>query len=671
MELASTRKALLAHMNLSFFKRSGTVTVFLLSGLQGTPALSAAPAAVSCEAIPGLMSRFHEMHVAWREPSPELDKRFADLLLRRMDPGKVLLTQPEAEAFRAKALKLLADVRSGKCGTMGDLKSDQIRWHKDMETYVRGLASKPDLQIDKSIAVQVDPDEKDRPKTPAERDELRRRLVHFQLANYVSAGDALDEAKKKLVHRYELNVKRIGELDESDLKTSLLDAYAAAMDPHSSYLSGEELENFRISMDLSLEGIGAVLRSDAGYTIVEKVVPGGPADRQGELMAEDRIIAVSQESGESINVIDMALNDVVQLIRGKKGTKVHLTVLRQGTESRNFKIVLTRDAIDLKEQAAKLRWEKVERNGRVLNLAYLELPSFYGGRDRNSRQATDDVASLLKEVVAKKADGLVLDMAENSGGLLSAAVEISGYFLRSGAVVGVDGPPGPMKVLADTDDRVQYNGPLVVLTSRASASAAEIVAGAMKDYKRAIVVGDDHTFGKGTVQNMVDLPDGWGALKVTMAVFFRPGGQSTQAKGVESDIVVPSVFNRDDIGEKEQPYALEPRQVNAFLSPTANVNEPTKHWAPIAPDRVKALAAISAARVAKNKAFDEIRADLEKARRNAGTVRIAELLSDKADADKDKDKKKKDDDKITERGQEALEILADLVAGVGATTAAR
>jgi carboxyl-terminal processing protease len=660
----------LAVMKSALNRRRCATMLFLLLALAGMPAF-AETQGLSCEAVPGLLGRFFEMHVAWHQPSPELDKRFTDLLLRRVDPGKVLLTKSEAEAFRAKALGVLNDLRAGKCDSLASLKDEQLRWHKDMEAYVRKTVAPKDLQIDKNITVNVDPDKQERPATPADRDELRRRLVQFQLANYMASGSTLDDAKQKLVHRYELNVKRVSELKDDDVKTTVLDTFANAMDPHSGYLSASDLENFRISMDLSLEGIGAVLRSENGYTIVEKVVPGGPADHEGELKAEDRIIAVGQETGDMTNVIDMDLNDVVQLIRGKKGTKVRLTVLRQGAETRNFNIALTRDEIDLKEQAAKLTWQKVERNGKTLNLAILDLPSFYGGREKNARQATDDVAALLKEVAEKKADGLVLDMSANSGGLLSAAVDIAGYFIHSGAVVGIDAAQGPMKVLADTDDHTQYHGPMVVLISRASASAAEIVAGALKDYHRAVIVGDDHTFGKGTVQNMVDLPPGWGALKVTMAVFFRPGGYSTQSRGVESDISVPSVFNRDAIGENQQPYALEPRQVAPFLSPSANVPDNNEHWQPISADRVKVLAARSSARQAKSKEFADVRTDLEKAKRNDGVVKISELLADTKKAE-EKDKARKDpEEEMKPERDEAVEILADLVSGVGDTTAAR
>lgn len=654
-------------MRLHSRRRHAALPVLLLLGLAATPAR--AESSLACGLLPGLMGRYHDMHVAWREPDPKLDARFADLFIRRLDPAKVLLLESEAEALKKRLQQLLADVRKGSCDGLEALKQDQLRWHRDMEAFVRKMAGREDLVIDRTVELRVDPDERPRPRTPAERDELRRKMVHFQLANYVIAGEKLPEAKKKLIHRYELITRRVREQTDTDLKSLLLDTYASALDPHSGYLSSEALENFRISMDLSLEGIGAVLRSDAGYTIVERVVPGGPADREGTLQADDKIISVGQgEKGEMVNVIDMALDDVVQLIRGKKGTKVRLGILRQGAQTRTMELTLVRDAIDLRDQAARLRWQKVERNGRTLNLAVLDLPSFYGGRGNGARQCTEDVAALLKEAKEKGADGLVLDLSANSGGLLSAAVDISGYFLRTGAVVGIDGAGGPMKVLEDQDEAIQFDGPLVVLISRGSASASEIVAGALKDYRRAVIVGDDHTFGKGTVQNMIDLPLGWGALKVTMALFYRPGGQSTQSTGVTADIVVPSPLNRDSIGEKEQPYALEPRKTEPFRSTTVNAENPNRRWKPVTDEQIKALAALSAARIAKSEAFAEVRAELEKARRNEGIVRLADLLAEgKGEDEKDE---KKDDEALSPQAREALEILADLVAGAGDGTLA-
>jgi len=403
------------------------------------------------------------------------------------------------------------------------------------------------------------------------------------------------------------------------------------------------------------------LSSRDGYTTVQDVIAGGAAYRQGQLKTKDKIVAVTQiPGGEAVDVIDMALKNVVRLIRGKKGTQVKLTVLRQGDTNETLNIVITRDKIDLKDQAAKLRWEKVTRDGKRLNLAIIELPSFYGGDPaRGARDCTTDIKRLLKDVAAKKADGLLLDLSHNGGGLLKASVDISGLFIKEGPVVMIHGPASPSQVLSDNDDAVQYRGPMVVVTSRVSASASEILAGAMKDYSRAVIVGDDHTFGKGTVQNIVSLPPGFGALKVTTAHFFRPGGASTQSLGVAADIRVPTVFNNEDYGERHQDYALPARTLEPFRTKAVNSKDPVKRWLAITKADIDHLSKASAQRVADHKDFKKVRETLEKRKKNNGLIKIAEILDDPDN--KEKDKKKKDEDKLSAQVLEGLQILGDLV----------
>lgn len=541
-----------------------------------------------------------------------------------------------------------------------------------MEAFARQVLSDPAMKIDETLTLELDADKRPRPRTAAERAELRTRLLHFQLANYVRAGTALDDAKKRLIHRYELITKRVEEQSEADFYTEFLNAFANALDPHSTYFSADMLEDFRISMDLSLEGIGAVLQSRDGYTTIQEIVPGGAADRQGGLKTKDKIIAVTQvPDGEPVDVIDMSLRDVVRLIRGKKGTQVRLTVLRQGEKTESHDFTITRDKIDLKEQAARLRWQDVERGGRTLKLAVIELPSFYGGgRGKEARDAVRDVRNLLREVRDKKADGVLLDLSRNGGGLLQGAVDIAGLFLAEGPMVGIDGPSTPSQVLEDDDDAVQYAGPLVVLTSKASASASEIVAGALKDYRRAVIVGDSQTFGKGSVQNIINLPAGFGALKVTTAMFFRPGGKSTQSRGVEADIVLPSVLDTDEIGEASQKFALPTRTIPAFLGQKVQGDDDRSRWTPISDARLAALAAASKARVVATKAFDEVREAIAKRQKNNGPMKIAELLEDaeaeEGDGEEEAAEKK---DELSPQALEALQVLADLAGGDGHPTA--
>ena len=345
-----------------------------------------------------------------------------------------------------------------------------------------------------------------------------------------------------MIQRYERRLKQLIDVPPAEINATFLDSFAASLDPHSNYLSADVLEDFKISMTLSLEGIGVALAERDGYAVAERIIPGGAADRQKGLKPKDKIIAVSQADGKPVDIIDMPLRDAVALIRGKKGTKVGLTVLRQGEKTERFQVEIMRDTIDLEDQAAKLHFETREVDGKPLKLAVLDLPSFYGDADPTNRQCTDDVAKLLAQVKQEKADGLLLDLSRNGGGLLQHAVEISGFFVRKGEVVAIENGHGQKQVLRDPDGSILYAGPMVVLISRASASAAEIVAGALKDYQRAVIVGDDHTFGKGTVQTVSTLPPGEGALKITTGLFFRPGRSIDPAlgRGVRrGDAVVP------------------------------------------------------------------------------------------------------------------------------------
>jgi len=299
---------------------------------------------------------------------------------------------------------------------------------------------------------------------------------------------------------------------------------------------------------------------------VESIIPGGAADKVGTLQPKDKIIAVAQEDGDWVDVIDMSLRDVVSLIRGKRDSKVHLRVLRQSETTQTLNVTIVRDKIDLEERSAKLRIEDVGEGDQKLKLAVIELPSFYGDRNPAKRQSSRDVRNLIAAAKKAGADGLLLDLSRNGGGLLETAVEITGYFIRDGGVVAVKGTDSGVQVLPDDDASILYDGPMAVLTSRVSASASEIVAGALKDYERALILGDDHTFGKGTVQSMVPLPPGLGALKVTTALFFRPGGASTQHDGVPSDVVIPSLIgSSDDFGEKSQEYSLPGQSIEPFL----------------------------------------------------------------------------------------------------------
>jgi carboxyl-terminal processing protease len=598
-----------------------------------------APAsALTCDAIPRLLGAYLQNHVQYRALTEDLKQRVAESNLRHLDPSRSLFLASDAEAIQKQFGNAFTALSRGDCGPLEKMHADTIAQYEEMEAFVRAYVSRPDYAIDESATLVIDPDKRGFPKDAASREDLYRRLVHFQMSNYVANGESLDDAKKKLIHRYELMTRRAKEMKRDEVYARFLDAFSTALDPHSAYLSPDNLEDFKIHMGLSLEGIGAVLSSRDGYTIVEEVVPGGSAAKEGRLAPKDRILGVAQSGENFVDVIDMDLRDVVRMIRGKKGSVVKLSVLRQGATTERFTIELVRDKINLEEQAAKLRFEEVEAGGRKLKLAVLELPSFYGDKEAGTRQATEDVARLLDEARKAKADGLLLDLSRNGGGLLDYAVKITGFFIGKGGVVAVGDSRQQTQVLDDPDDGIAWSGPLVVLTSRVTASAAEIFAGAVKDYHRGVIVGDVQTFGKGSVQTVAPLPPGLGALKLTTALFYRPGGQSTQQIGVPADIVVPALTANEELGESTQPYSLPPRSIDAFAGEKP---KKTGGYTPIDAGTLELLAARSRARVAASTEFAEIRKELDEQKANRGEVKVADLL----------EKKEKDDAKAKAEGK--------------------
>ncbi|MBW2289261.1 MAG: PDZ domain-containing protein [Deltaproteobacteria bacterium] len=630
------------------------------------PLAATAPAqaaTVGCETVSRFMSAYLQNHILHHRLDDQLEERTIDTYLRRFDPSRTVLLEGEVTNIQKELKGAFANVKHKSCTFLTGFHQTLVKEQRGIEDFVRDFIGKPDYEVDTTVELILDPEDRGHPKTVEEQQQLLRNLLHFQMSNYLSADETLENAKKLLVHRYELRTKRLAELETVDLYTAFLDAFATSLDPHSNYLSAEVLEDFRISMTLSLEGIGVALSERDGFAVVERVIPGGAADRLGVLLPKDKIISVAQADGDAVNIIDMPLREAVSLIRGKKGTEVRLTVLRQGEQTKRFPLTIVRDKINLEDQAANLRFEEREVEGKKIKLAILDLPSFYGGSNPTERQSTDDVARLLRQVNEEKADGLVLDLSRNGGGLLDHAVTISGFFLRRGEIVGVENARGGRQILSDEDDGILFSGPMVVHTSRVSASAAEILAGALQDYKRAIIAGDDHTFGKGTVQTVSSLPPGQGALKITTGMFFLPGGRSTQNDGVRSDVVIPSLLTSNDFGEKTQRYALENQATTPFLSSYANAVPATNRWQPVSSDVVSKLAQRSHERVGKSEEFAEIREKLKEAEANDGVVRLADILKEQEEVEEEEDAAEGEEkEKISPQLEEATSILADLVA---------
>ncbi len=646
--------------------RSGLLVLALASSL-AAGVLPGRAAALPCDAIPNLVDAILQNHIKYRELDPALEERAIDAYVKRLDPSRTLFLDQEVADLKKSLRPIFDEIKDGKCDRLLKTQLSLVTRYHDMESYFRSFVERPGYQIDTTISLVTDPEKRGHPKTIDERNDLYQKLAHFQMSNYVSAGTSFEEARKQLVHRYELMSKQAAEQKPDAVYSAFLDAFAGSLDPHSSYLSADDVEDFQIGMGLSLEGIGLALSSRDGYVVVEEVIAGGAADRQQMIKRKDKIIAVAQEGGTATNVIDMPLRDVVRLIRGKKGTPVELTVLRQDETTERFTTTIVRDKINLEEQAAKLRFETREVDGKTLKLAILELPSFYGDRDTRKRQSITDVQELVDQAAKEGADGLLLDLSRNGGGLLEHAVAISGLFLKRGPMVAVQHSPVQTQMLPDPDSEIHWSGPLVVMTSRASASASEILAGALKDYQRAVIVGDDHTFGKGTVQSVVPLREGLGALKITTALFFRPGGESTQLAGVPADVVIPSPFDLTELGEGEQPYSLPSQKIDPFASPAANAAlSESGRFRPVTPDVVKVLSERSRDRVSQSTEFAEIIKKREEAEKNAGVIRLDQIEKEKKGDDED-DEESTAATRAAAREkspqvQEAIAILADMVA---------
>jgi carboxyl-terminal processing protease len=405
---------------------------------------------------------------------------------------------------------------------------------------------------------------------PANMDAARELWQKQLRAEYLQEklGDLPEpEIKKKLTGRYARQLETLKGLGKEDVLETYLNALAHVYDPHSDYLGHEQMESLSISMNLSLFGIGASLESADGYCTVREVLPGGPAARSGALKPGDKIVAVAQAGKDAVDVVDMPLSKIVELIRGPKGSTVVLTVVpSKGNEGAPRKMVtLVRDEVKLEDQRAKARIiDLPQEDGKTLRLGVIDVPEFYADMsdkgEGTRRSVTADVARLLAKLKAENARGIVVDLRRNGGGSLKEAISLTGLFIDKGPIVQTRGATGGVEVSTDPDPRVIYDGPLVLLTSRFSASASEIMAGALQDYGRAIIVGDSSTFGKGTVQNIlplarimdqVGLSHAYdpGALKVTIRKFYRPGGASTQLKGVAADIVLPSISDFDDVSE--------------------------------------------------------------------------------------------------------------------------
>lgn len=453
----------------------------------------------------------------------------------------------------------------------------RLRAQQSLSFALAQLDTEPDFTIDEDLF--FDREKAPWISNPQEMQDNWRRRVKNDALGLIMADKTWDEAAEVLHKRYERILKRINELDSDEVFEIFMNSFARTLDPHSSYLSPKQSEEYRIQMSLSYQGIGASLQLDDEVIKVLNVIPGGPAAIDGRLKANDRITAIGQGAeGDLVDVVGWELDDVVQLIRGPQGTTVRLQIQQAdappGTAEKILSLV--RDKVKLEEQAAKSEVQRIRRDDREVKIGVITVPGFYQDYDSRTKgdadyvSTTRDVRRLLGELEKEGIEGLILDLRGNGGGHLSEATGLTGLFIESGPVVQLRDTSGRIEVLPDPEPSVAYSGPLLVLVDRFSASASEIFAAAIQDYRRGIVIGQQ-TFGKGTVQNLYPLDQyarrvqepGLGQLTLTIGKYYRVTGGSTQNKGVIPDIVLPSGIDPDEVGENVRDGALPWDQIEA------------------------------------------------------------------------------------------------------------
>ncbi len=507
----------------------------------------------------------------------EISHRWMSNYLKMLDPRKVFFSQQDVDGFMVYRDQLDDMAMRGDTSVAYLIFNKFLARIDDRVKLVDQLVAAPqDFTVDEDMV--FDPDDIPYAKEGPEMYDRWRKRIKYELLDMSTDKTPLEgkAAQDKIVKRYHQLSKRMKQTDHDELLEIYLTALTTAYDPHTTYMSKSSLENFEIQMRLNLEGIGAALEAPDGETVVKKVIPGGAAAKDGRLKPEDHIIGVGQDiNGPIVAVTDMKLNDVVKLIRGHQGTTVRLQVVPKGeTEPKIYNIV--RQQIELTDSEARsvILEAGHKPDGSPYRVGVINLPSFYmdmsGARSGRSdfKSTTRDVAKLLQDFNAKHVDAVVIDLRLNGGGSLTESINLTGLFIDSGPVVQVKDFDGTKQQYEDSERGVAWAGPLVVLTSKYSASASEIFAGAIQDYKRGLIVGDNSTHGKGTVQSLLDLGQKifrnlanapqMGALKITMQQFYRPDGDSTQNRGVLSDVELPSLRSQSDkLGEASLDYAMK------------------------------------------------------------------------------------------------------------------
>ncbi|MCX7401705.1 MAG: carboxy terminal-processing peptidase [Planctomycetia bacterium] len=606
-------------------------------------AVEKTPSALAALAKPGpndrqitlaVKSYLEREHFLRRPVDDEIARRWFGIFLEALDPMKIYFIQSDIDAFMQKRDSLDDLVKKGDVSFSYEVFNRFLQRVDARMPLIEKLILAPQ-DYAKPETMVIDREDTKWAANEAESEDNWRKRIKYDLLVQKMEKTPLDEAQEKLVRRYRSFAKRMHQMNADELLETYLSSLTSCLDPHTSFMSPGTLENFEIGMRLQLDGIGASLKGEDGFTTVAELVPGGAADKDGHLQKKDRVIGVGQGAeGEVVDVVDMNLNEVVKLIRGKRGTIVRLKVIPVGqTVPKIYDI--TRAKIELKDSEARgeLIEEGKKPDGMPYRIGVINLPSFYmdmaGARQGQAeyKSSTRDTKRLLDDFRQKDVDCIVLDLRNNGGGSLPESISLTGLFIDTGPVVQIKDADKRIQQYDDVDPGVSWDGPLVVLTNKFSASASEIVAGAIQDYRRGLVIGDNATHGKGTVQSLLDLgrqlfqrlpnAPSLGAIKITMQQFYRPAGQSTQLEGVKSDVELPSITTHLPVGESDLDHAIAFDKVpSATFKSSGRVSDAM----------LKSLRDNSNQRVAEDEDFRKVVKDIAQyqKRKNEKTVSLIE-----------------------------------------------
>lgn len=594
-------------------------------------------------AITALTSKLLESsQFAHKQLDDGLAQKFLDRYIKSLDSTHSIFIQDDIDEFTRSLPALAKATREDGDSRLGHAIFKRYLERLDQRVvYLSELLAKGKFDFTAEENYSYDRKNVPHPADLTAAKALWNIQLRYEYLQEKLAGKKDEEITKLLDRRSKRVAETMRKLDEKAVLEIYLEALAQIYDPHSDYMGPEQTKTFEISMNLALIGVGATLRSDDGYCKIMELVPGGPAARSGLIKVGDRIVGVAQKAGvEFTDIIDMPLSQAVELIRGKKGTTVYLNIIPSSAadESVRKTITIVREEIKLEDQQAKARIIDMPADKGTQRIGVINLPAFYAGEGTTKAgptSATADVLKLINKLKEEKITGMILDLRQNGGGSLQEAISLAGLFIPSGPVVQTSSLDGDVEVGKDKDSKIAYDGPLVVLTSRFSASASEIVAGALQDYGRAVVVGDTSTFGKGTVQTIVPLErimknqglipaSDPGVLKVTISKFYRPSGKSTQLEGVKADIVIPSLSDFPEIGESDLENPLPWDTIaSAKFTPSNRVSA-----------FITSLRNRSAERIAKDENFTDLKSTAErfKTMRTEKTVSLneAKRLKEKA-----------------------------------------